>query len=128
MIPANLLRDIDNADPPELWDLLTILAEWLEECGDVRADGIRWLVEHRRKPVRKAKTCYFWVVDSPDAIFTYHLPSSKFGTSGTLICELRQWPQPAACLAAAQAFADALIAKQRMANRKCKLWLPGDPD
>ena len=49
-IPANLLTDIDNAEPPELWNLLTILAEWLEECGDLRADGIRWLVEHRRKP------------------------------------------------------------------------------
>lgn len=107
MIPTNLLHDIDNASPPELWDRLTILADWLEEQGDLRADGIRWLVEHRRIPVRKAGTRYFWVIDSSDEFFTNHLPSSIFGASGTLIYAQLQWSKSAAYLAAAQVFADA---------------------
>ena len=104
-IPANLLTDIDNAEPPELWNLLTILAEWLEECGDLRADGIRWLVEHRRKP-QFVGGRYKWFA----SIFNFTLDSHWIPAWTPEIGRgVYLWfaAQSAAYLVAAQAFADA---------------------
>ncbi len=50
---------------PEDWQTRLVFADWLQERGDVRAEGYRALGVLRRSPIKwgKNKWCYSWLTD-----------------------------------------------------------------
>lgn len=59
---------------PEDWPRRLILADWLEECGEVMgAEAMRWMARNKKRPQEGGKTIRSWF----DIIYMEHCSNSS---------------------------------------------------
>jgi len=78
---ALLIKPPDGAptDLAELWDryfdTCAVFADWLEEQGDWRAAGYRWISQHRKHPRHSLLSWNWWRFGDTSPLNAENLPS-----------------------------------------------------